>query len=387
MTQRLYDMNGYFEVPNNPLSRAGVFPYMGENLGDASEFEQDKVYQVYRPEEELSDPACLDSFRMLPLVDDHTMLGEGQTPAEEKGVHGTTGENVVWDSARRMILAPLRVWSKSLMDSLAGGKRELSMGYRCLYEKKSGRYNGQDYDAVQRSIRGNHIALVDRGRMGPGVAVLDSLKFAYDHLEVTIETKDADTMTPEQVKAAIDAALKPITDSLQVVTAKMAKDAEEAMAEKKADEEKAAADKKAADDLAAIEAAKEDDKDKKGMDTAIKAAVDAATKALQDKIIALEARKPGMDAKDMMSVVARRNALAERLSFRIGTFDHSQMSEDEVVKYGIETLGITAEAGHERSALDGFLQAQPAVVMDGFMTPKAGAGKSQIDAALANQTA
>ncbi len=34
----------------------------------------DKVYQVLRPEEELSHPDCIASFRLLPWIDNHVML-------------------------------------------------------------------------------------------------------------------------------------------------------------------------------------------------------------------------------------------------------------------------------------------------------------------------
>ncbi len=45
---------------------------------------------------------------------------------------------------------------------------ELSNGYWADFVFAPGKTpNGEDYDAVQRNIRGNHIALVDQGRCGP----------------------------------------------------------------------------------------------------------------------------------------------------------------------------------------------------------------------------
>jgi hypothetical protein len=50
------------------------------------------------------------------------------------------------------------------------GKRELSCGYECELEEKPGvTADGQRYDAIQRNIRGNHVALVTKGRAGPDV--------------------------------------------------------------------------------------------------------------------------------------------------------------------------------------------------------------------------
>jgi hypothetical protein len=55
------------------------------------------------------------------------------------------------------------------------GKRQLSNGYEAEYELKSGVNDaGEQYDAIQRDIRGNHVALVERGRCGAVCAVADA---------------------------------------------------------------------------------------------------------------------------------------------------------------------------------------------------------------------
>ena len=89
------DKNDYWLIPDNPITKIGVFPYLGRQI--SPELEPDTVYQVLRPEEELTKPETLKSFELIPLVDDHTMLGakdENYTPAEQKGIHGVTGTNV-----------------------------------------------------------------------------------------------------------------------------------------------------------------------------------------------------------------------------------------------------------------------------------------------------
>ena len=162
-SQREVDLNGYITIERNPISRVGVFPYLGRNISD--ECEPDQVYNVYRPAEELADPEAMASFEMIPLVDDHTMLGKGFTPAEEKGVHGYTGEKLVFEDG--ILYAPLKIVSEFMKRLVAAGKRQLSLGYRVGQWKKKGSFNGFQYDFIQRKLRGNHIALVDEGRMGP----------------------------------------------------------------------------------------------------------------------------------------------------------------------------------------------------------------------------
>lgn len=163
------DHNGYWYIENNPISRTGVFPYLGKQISD--ELEPDKVYQVYRPADELFSPEAMASFELMPLVDDHTMLGKDYTPAEQKGIEGVLGEKI--GRSGDMLTADIKIYSESLKDEIRNGKKELSLGYFCDYDLTPGTYKGQHYDAVQRNLRGNHIALVDKGRMGREVRVMD----------------------------------------------------------------------------------------------------------------------------------------------------------------------------------------------------------------------
>lgn len=69
---------------------------------------------------------------------------------------------------------------------------ELSCGYGCDLDMTPGTFEGEAYDAVQRGIRYNHIALVERGRAGPDVKVLmDSDQAIFHDALVEVE--------PEQV--------------------------------------------------------------------------------------------------------------------------------------------------------------------------------------------
>lgn len=186
-TMRRYDSGGMgFEVAANPLSRVGVFPYTKRSIGFPGwEADPTGVVSVYRPESELNNAEAIASARLQPWIDDHLMLGDpavepGLTPPEKKGIHGTIGEQVFFDPTDGTLRANLRLWSPSLNDAIEAGKKELSMGYRCVYEFQSGEYEGQHYDAIQRQIRFNHLALVDEGRMGPSVSVLDHAKYAFD---------------------------------------------------------------------------------------------------------------------------------------------------------------------------------------------------------------
>ncbi len=93
------DINSMIEIKGNPISKTGVFPYLGKQISE--EFEPDKIYQVYRPEEELADVECIASFKLVPWIDEHVMLGsesEGLMDAGRKGVQGVIGEDVYYEA-------------------------------------------------------------------------------------------------------------------------------------------------------------------------------------------------------------------------------------------------------------------------------------------------
>src|SRR6185437_9614816 len=194
------DLNDFIEVKGNNISKVGVFPYAGNQIG-SPELEPDKIYMVYRPEESLSEPETIESFKLIPFTDEHAMLGseDGMMPAEEKGVHGVIGEDVYFEAP--YLKANIKIFSEKLKNLINEGKKELSIGYRCLYEYNPGVYNGDSYDFIQKEIRGNHLALVEEGRSGHDVSVMDKLKFTYDSLTlINPDLKKSDSMAEKNME-------------------------------------------------------------------------------------------------------------------------------------------------------------------------------------------
>lgn len=353
---RQYDGNGWFEVKRNPLSKAGIFPYSGAQLGITGP-DADRIFQVLRPPEELADPACIESFKLIPWVNDHTMLGpnlqkvtDQAAAAEAKGVHGVVGENVFFEGGT--LYGNIKAFSDSLAELINTGKRELSAGYRCVYDMVAGVFEGQHYDAVQRQIRGNHLALVKAGRMGPGVAVMDHFTFTVDAKEFIMadkETKDeASGMTLADVIKVVGE-MAPQLAALNAAIAKIGTPAAPAAA--------AVEDKPAEGDTGGMAAELEDAKETiAAMDTSLKATV----KAMDDM--------KANGTREFLKAVAERDDLARRLVPVVGAFDHALMTTEEVAAYGCEKLAIKAPAAAARFALDAYLQARPTVMPAAFAT-------------------
>lgn len=349
MDARSYDGNGWFEIKANPISKAGVFPYSGRQLGLTGP-DADRIFQVLRPPEELADPECIASFKLLPWIDEHVMLGpvaqeltDRAMAAEQKGVQGVIGEEVFFEGDT--LFANIKAFSSTLAALIQAGKRELSAGYRCIYDMTAGVWNGLRYDAVQRRIRGNHLALVVEGRMGPDVAVMDRFTFTFDakELEMAEENKGgegsgAGSMTLEQC-ATMLSELAPQVAKLTEAFAKISAPAPAA-------------------------AAATEDKDAPPAAPAAAAPAPAAKDGEGEGGEGAPAGANVMDAAErtVIARIAERDALARQISQHVGTFDHSAMTRDDVVRYGCEKLGIKAEKGQEAAMLAGFLQAKPAAV-------------------------
>lgn len=185
-SQRLIDDNGYMTVAGCPISSFGIFQYGAGQVGLPGD--PNRVVNVYRPESAVNNQATIDSFKNLPLIDDHAMLSgfeddDDSMAPEDYGMEGILTSNVYFDAP--WLRGDLKVFTRRLQRYLAAGKEDLSLGYGCEYIIESGTFEGQDYEVIQTNLRGNHIALVGEGRV-KGARVLDGMSFCYDHLNFDI---------------------------------------------------------------------------------------------------------------------------------------------------------------------------------------------------------
>ncbi|MDE9437375.1 DUF2213 domain-containing protein [Xenorhabdus bovienii] len=392
MSKRTYDLNGWLEVKDNPISKVGVFDYMGSEIGAPN---PDQLYRVYRPAEELESQATIESFKLKPFIDEHEMLGKDGTPAEKKGIEGVIGENVYFDYP--YLRGNIKILSNAALNQIDNGKIELSPGYRCRYEFTPGTFEGEQYDAIQRDIRGNHLALVEEGRTGIDVAVQDHSVITIDTRELVNmnpEEKDQPTkdngFTPEQVEqlqamiAAAIAGSPPATDEdpenkdtsdedpeQKQTDSEEEKKAEDAVEEAETAAEAAETGEPEAVENAeiAIEAAEQAIEEvKEHLDQATTDSLNRRVKRLRRGIQAMDdismlkrkvnrlaKAKPTMDTGEMIKQLAGRDTLAQKLVPFVGVFDHGTMTKQGVAEYGVKQLGIPCQKGQETIALDAWM--------------------------------
>ena len=121
------------------------------------------VRRELRPPEEVLNADSLSSFKGKPITVGHP----GAVNARNGKKHrvGTMLEPGRQDGDN--VKVPVMVYDESAITSATSGKtKQLSLGYRLDLDETPGEWNGQPYDAVQRNIRINHLALVSKARAG-----------------------------------------------------------------------------------------------------------------------------------------------------------------------------------------------------------------------------
>ena len=312
MSKRVVDINGWITIKDNPILKAGIFPYLGSEIGQG---EPTRVYKVLRSEEELSKPETIKSFELVPLINEHFVLGELGTDTDDKPIDGIVGESIYFDAP--YLKSNIKVFGKHIKKLIEVGKIELSAGYSCKYIPVE---NNPDYDFIQTDIRANHLALVEAGRNGSDVAVQDALKFTLDSKELLMNLEDIlaqISALSDEDKAKLLATLKPAEDENTEVEKEVAKDE----------------DKEVATDAENTEVAKDEE-----------TSVDV--EAIKQEAV-----------KEVMSELAEVKEIASDLTEVIGEIPPVAMdSKAKLVAYGLDKLKIKAKKGEELATLRGYLQ-------------------------------
>lgn len=200
------------------------------------------IRREYRPPQEAFNVDSLASIRGKPITLGHHGLVSSANYRETKPV-GTVISDGRQDGNN--IRADVVIYSLDTDD------RELSCGYQTELDETPGvTEDGEHYDAIQRNIRYNHLAIVPRGRAGNARLNMDGNQ-SIEEVE-TMSTKikmdnGIEYEVPAEVKVAYDAMVEKADATKKDLDAMTAKfDSATAEIEKlKAEAEKAEADFKA----------------------------------------------------------------------------------------------------------------------------------------------
>ncbi|MDR2150119.1 MAG: DUF2213 domain-containing protein [Spirochaetaceae bacterium] len=179
------------------VTSVGVFTYRHE---DGS------ITQELRLPEEVFATDSLNSMKLKPVTNDHPTEKVTPDNTHELSV-GSLGSNLssttqerTWDGYTPFdkltdglhVAIDMTITRADAIDDVVNGKRALSMGYECDLEKaeEGAVWCGMAYDHIQRNIRYNHCAIVDKARAGNAAQIhLDSEDAVLEH---TISTSKED---------------------------------------------------------------------------------------------------------------------------------------------------------------------------------------------------
>jgi hypothetical protein len=208
--------DGYL-VADVRAARTGVQSYTGREVDpeNALGLRDMAVVSVYRPEETVFATDALKSFTSLPITNDHPNEAVNAENYRRYAV-GDTGEDILRDG--QFIRVPIMVKDAAAIRLIEGGKRQLSMGYSCTVVKQDGTTpDGLHYDAVQTSLRGNHLAIVSAARGGDQLTIGDSIvtlkpvTITLDGASHTVELSDAAAILVGQLQTKLTDALTRAT--------------------------------------------------------------------------------------------------------------------------------------------------------------------------------
>lgn len=172
------------------LTRVGIFEYKNP---DGS------IRRELRLPEEVFAPESLASYKGKPVILTHEagMVDSDNVQQEQIGTilsEGTQdGDNV----RAQIIIHDAR--------KLDYGLRELSLGYSLDLEETPGEWQGQPYDVIQRNIRVNHLALVEKARAGDSARLnIDGEDTQQNQKGGNTMSKRKDGLTPEEIAQLVE---------------------------------------------------------------------------------------------------------------------------------------------------------------------------------------
>lgn len=317
-------------------ARTGIQVYRGGEVGRPS---MDSV-KVYRPESEVFHKDAMASATFRPITMNHP---PEMVDAENwrKYAAGQVGGDVARDG--EYLRLSVMLMDREAVRDVKDGRRELSLGYTAELDWTPGTTpDGEAYDAVQREIRVNHLAVVDAARGGSKLNLYGDASMKT--ILVDGVSLQMDETAAAVVQRALDAANAKVTALQKQVDAFGEKEEEEEKKDKKAKDSLDAANAK----ITTLESELKDARDPAKIDAAVKdraSLISKARKVLGDKLV-VDGKTNGEIQKQVVDA-------------KLG--DKAKGWSDALVEASFETLvaGIKDDSGNgqQRSDLSAALSA------------------------------
>lgn len=154
---------GFLICFNVPIARTGWYDYLAKEVGKQG----NDIVKVYRSPDEVFSKKAMASFEGKIVTNNHPpdLLTPENSELYTKGAIQNVRQSA---EEQDLLIADLIIYNKTLIDEIQQGKRDVSCGYEynCM-DNGDGTYS-------QINIVGNHVAVVESGRAGDRVAIMDS---------------------------------------------------------------------------------------------------------------------------------------------------------------------------------------------------------------------
>lgn len=339
LSKREIDENGFWTISDNPIARVGVMLY-GKNelpyFEGIEELPEDAVLKVLKSEEGFSQE-YLDSLKGKPILVEHEWLSEENKDLSETFTAGSIGDDVYLKNG--IVYANIYINSKKAQEIINEGCQELSVGSTTQVFPQNGTYEGEGYDYVMKHQIANHVSIVENGRCGSSVKVLDTGEKTMAKKEKMLDklinmlktgTMDEEKKTEDESDLeAIESRLDGFEDKDVIIslikemikkTEHIVEDEEEKIEDEEDEEEKE--EKKTEDEEAFSEAQMR----------AIEAIIEKVLASTNDEL-----EKKVMDS--MQSAVVDGNRLRGALAPHIGAVPQEFVTVNSIVEYASKKLG------------------------------------------------
>lgn len=194
-------------------AKTGLQSYLGSELG----LPTNDVISVYRPESEVFSRESLASYANKPISDDHPIEMITSDNWSQYG-KGDIGSDVVRDG--EFVSVSYKIMDGDTIAKVKAGKAEVSMGYMAEIDFTDGvTPDGEPYQAIQKNIRINHLAIVDRGRAGSECGFTDAQNWGTSPITKVLGDSNVDLKT-----LIVDGLTVDTTDTGAVAIQKLADD-------------------------------------------------------------------------------------------------------------------------------------------------------------------
>ena len=165
-SKRTYTDEGFLIVPGR-VARTGTQEYLASELGLTDRNPND-IIVVNRPESAVFEQASLDSYDGSDITIEHP------SAMVDADSHGLVSKGAIRGIGTRdgdFVGVELVIKSRDAITAVETGKVQLSAGYTAIYDDAP---DDSPFDFIQREIRINHVALVDRARAGAQARLFDN---------------------------------------------------------------------------------------------------------------------------------------------------------------------------------------------------------------------